>query len=232
MKRILIVEDEPDMVELVRYNLEKEGYKVDEADDGESALAMAQKTPPDLVVLDLMLPAIDGLEVLRRLRAGRATAHVPVLILTAKGGEADRVVGLELGADDYVVKPFSPRELVARVKAHLRRQARRDESSTVIVAGPIRIDSGKREVSVAGEAAPLTATEFDLLRFLAERPGRALKRNELIDGALGEDAMVTDRVIDAHIAAVRRKLGERGAAYIETIRGYGYRFLDRERWES
>jgi two-component system alkaline phosphatase synthesis response regulator PhoP len=226
MKKILLIEDEPDMAELVRYNLEKDGFKVESADRGEAGLEKARRAPPDLVILDLMLPGVDGLDVLRRLRAGREAPHVPVILLTAKAGEADRVVGLELGADDYVVKPFSPRELVARVKAILRRTERAIEGPPVLRAGPIVVDSGKREVTVEGVPAPLTATEFDLLRFLAERPGRALTRNELIDGALGEDAMVTDRVIDAHIAAVRKKLGERGAAYVETIRGYGYRFRD------
>ncbi len=228
MKKVLICEDEPDMVELIRYNLEKDGYKVDGASDGEKALAQARRVVPDLVVLDLMLPGLDGLEVLRRLRQGRTTSAVPVILVTAKAGEADRVVGLELGADDYITKPFSPRELVARVRAVLRRTARAAESPPVLTAGPIVIDSGKREVTVEGAPIPLTATEFDILRFLAERPGRALKRNELIDGAIGEDAMVTDRVIDAHIAAVRRKLGETAAAWVETIRGYGYRFPDRE----
>jgi DNA-binding response OmpR family regulator len=226
VKRILVVEDEPDMVELVRYNLEKEGYKVDAAKDGLEALDLARRAVFDLIVLDLMLPGLDGFEVLKRLRVGRTSAQTPVILLTAKGGEADRVLGLELGADDYVVKPFSPRELTARVKAVLRRTARAAEGPPVIRAGPIAIDVSKREVTVNGKAAPLTATEFDLLRFLAERPGRALKRNELIDGALGEDALVTDRVIDAHIAAIRRKLGEEGAAWIETVRGYGYRFRE------
>lgn len=230
MKRILVVEDEPDMVELVRYNLEKGGYKVDSARDGEEAFAVARKAAPDLVILDIMLPGADGLEVLRRLRAGRGTAHLPVILLTARGSEADRVVGLELGADDYVVKPFSPRELLARVKAIFRRLDRVLEGPARIEAGAIAIDTERREVTVEEAAVPLTATEFELLRFLAERPGRALKRNELIDGALGEDAMVTDRVIDAHVAALRRKLGERGAAYIETLRGYGYRFRDRAAW--
>jgi two-component system alkaline phosphatase synthesis response regulator PhoP len=227
MKRVLVVEDEPDMVELVRYNLEKSGFKVEAAADGERGLELARRSLPDAIVLDLMLPGVDGLEVLRRLKAQPKTASTPVILLTAKDGEADRVVGLELGADDYVVKPFSPRELVARVKVVLRRVSRAAEPVPVISAGPIVIDCGKREVTVEGAPAPLTSTEFELLRYLAERPGRALKRNELIDGALGEDAVVTDRVIDAHIAAVRRKLGEKGAAYIETMRGYGYRFRER-----
>jgi DNA-binding response OmpR family regulator len=227
MMRVLVVDDEPDLVELVKYNLEKNGMQVVAASGGEAALQAVRKSVPDLVILDLMLPGVDGLDVLRRLRAQKETAQLPVILLTAKGGEADRVVGLELGADDYVVKPFSPRELVARVKAVMRRLGRAGEAAERIAAGPIVIDATRREVTVEGQPAPLTATEFDLLRFLAERPGRALKRNELIDGALGEDAMVTDRVIDAHIAAVRRKLGERGAAWIETIRGYGYRFRER-----
>ncbi len=226
MKKVLIVDDEPDLVELVRYNLEKEGFKVEAAKDGEQALGAARRFLPDLVLLDLMLPGVDGLEVLRRLRSGRTSGQTPVIVLTAKGGEADRVVGLELGADDYIVKPFSPRELVARVKAVLRRTARAIEGPSAIEAGPLAIDVSKREVTVAGEPVPLTATEFDLLHYLASHPGRAFKRNELIDGALGEDAVVTDRVIDAHIAAIRRKLGERASAYIETLRGFGYRFKE------
>jgi two-component system phosphate regulon response regulator PhoB len=228
LKKIMIVEDEPDMVELIRYNLVKEGYRVEAAADGEQALARAPRFVPDLVLLDLMLPGLDGLEVMRRLRAARAGAALPVIVLTAKGSEADRVVGLELGADDYIVKPFSPRELVARIKAVLRRMARPVEAAPTIARGPIVVDSTKREVTVEGEPAPLTATEFDLLRFLAEHPGRAFRRNELIDGALGPDSMVTDRVIDAHVAAIRRKLGENAAAWIETVRGYGYRFRERE----
>ncbi len=226
MKKVLIVEDEPDMVELLRWNLEKEGYRVEAARDGIAALEAARRFGPDLVVLDLMLPGLDGFEVLKRLRAGRTSAHVPVILLTARTAETDRVVGLELGADDYVTKPFSPRELAARIKAILRRAARAAEGPPILEAGPVRIDTGKREVTVAGTPVPLTATEFDLLRFLAERPGRALTRSELIDGALGEDAVVTDRVIDAHVAAIRRKLGEAGAAWIETVRGYGYRFRE------
>jgi len=231
VKSVLVVDDEPDLAELVRYNLEKNGFKCDIAAGGEQALDALRKSAPDLVLLDLMLPGVDGLDVLRRIRAQRSSAQLPVILVTAKGGEADRIVGLELGADDYIVKPFSPRELVARVKAVMRRTGRAAEEATAgerIAAGPIVIDASRREVTVDGEQAALTATEFDLLRFLAERPGRAMKRNELIDGALGEDAMVTDRVIDAHIAAVRRKLGDKGAAWIETIRGYGYRFRERQ----
>jgi DNA-binding response OmpR family regulator len=153
VKRILVVEDEPDMVELIRYNLEKEGFRVDAAADGEQALSKAPRVLPDLVLLDLMLPGLDGLEVMRRLRASREGAALPVILLTAKAGEADRVVGLELGADDYIVKPFSPRELVARIKAVLRRITRPLEEPPVLARGPIVIDAVKREVTVEGEAA-------------------------------------------------------------------------------
>lgn len=228
MKTVLVVDDEADIRELVRYNLEREGYRVREAADGESALREIEESAPAMVVLDLMLPGIDGLEVLRRVRAGQTTKALPVLLLTAKGSETDRVVGLELGADDYLVKPFSPRELVARIRTILRRVAASGGSMQreVLKGGPIEIDTGRRAVSVTGRAVRLTTTEFNLLLFLASRPGRAFTRNELIDGAIGTDAVVTDRTIDAHVAAIRRKLGQEAAQWIETIRGYGYRFRE------
>jgi two-component system phosphate regulon response regulator PhoB len=227
MSRVLVVDDEPDLLELVRYNLEKEGFRVDTARDAEEGLAALRRATPAAIVLDLMLPGSSGLEVLKRLRASPQTSGIPVIILTAKGAEADRVVGLELGADDYVVKPFSPRELVARVRAVLRRSKRAADSAPPVVrAGPLEIDTEKRTVTAAGAAAPLTTTEFDLLLCLARRPGRAFKRGELIAEALGEDAVVTERVIDAHVAAVRRKLGEEAGAWIETLRGFGYRFRE------
>ncbi|MFC1706683.1 response regulator [Planctomycetota bacterium] len=220
---VLVVDDEPDIRELVRYNLERDGFHVLEAKDGESACAVVRQHAPDALVLDLMLPGMSGLDVLRALRRERETAHLPVIVLTAKGSEDERILGLELGADDYVVKPFSPRELVTRVKTLLRRVRRSDEPVALVVLGPLRIDTARREVTAGKRTVSLTTTEFNLLRFLAERPGHALTRQELIMGAIGEDAVVTDRTIDAHVAAIRRKLGREASQWVETIRGYGYR---------
>ncbi len=222
----LIVDDEPDLRELVRYNLELGGFKVIEAADGEAALALANATQPEAIILDVMLPGLDGLTILRQLRENPKTSAIPIILLTAKGEESDRIVGLELGADDYVVKPFSPRELVTRVKTVLRRIQRASNNTSRISAGPISVDVSRRMVSVGDKSVSLTTTEFNLLHFMVDRPGKALTRNELIEGAIGRDAMVTDRTIDAHVAAVRRKLGTEGAKWVETIRGYGYRFRE------
>ncbi|MDB5320948.1 MAG: two component transcriptional regulator, winged helix family [Phycisphaerales bacterium] len=224
---ILIIDDEKDLVELVRYNLvEKEGYDVISAKDGPSGLEIAQKHKVDLIVLDLMMPGMDGLEVCRRLRADARTSRVPLIMLTAKATEADRIVGLELGADDYITKPFSPRELVARVKAILRRTAVQADPTDVVRHGDLSIDLTRHEVTVAGKPIALTATEFRILHFLATKPGRVLSRDDIIDAALGRDANVFDRTIDVHITAIRRKLGPSGAERIETIRGFGYKFRD------
>src|SRR4051794_26704555 len=229
---ILVVDDERDLVELVRYNLERGGYGVVTAFDGESAVEAAQRRRPDLVVLDVMMPGIDGLEVCRRLRADNRTAGLPIIMLTAKAAEADRVVGLELGADDYVIKPFSPRELVARVRAVLRRSRGRasgatsaDEAGAVIAHGPLLIDTDRHQVKFEGRSVSLTPTEFRILHYIASRPGRVLSRDDIISGALGQDAMVFDRTIDVHITALRRKLGA-GGQRIETVRGFGYRLSD------
>jgi two-component system phosphate regulon response regulator PhoB len=223
---ILIIDDEKDLVELVRYNLvEKEGYDVISANDGPSGLEIAQRHKVDLIVLDLMMPGMDGLEVCRRLRADARTGRIPLIMLTAKATEADRIVGLELGADDYVTKPFSPRELVARVKAILRRTAVQADPSPIIRHGDLRIDLTRHEVTYGGKPVALTATEFRILHFLATKPGRVLSRDDIIDAALGRDANVFDRTIDVHITAIRRKLGQ-GSERIETIRGFGYKFRD------
>jgi DNA-binding response OmpR family regulator len=176
-------------------------------------------------VLDLMMPEMDGLEVCRQLRGDSRTARLPIIMLTARAAEADRVVGLELGADDYITKPFSPRELVARVKAILRRTAPQ-EPQQVIRRGDLLIDIDRREVSYQQTPIPLTATEFRILQFLAGRPGRVLSRDEIIDAALGRDAAVTDRTIDVHLTSIRKKLGP-GGEMIETVRGFGYKFRDR-----
>ncbi|MGD0092091.1 MAG: response regulator transcription factor [Planctomycetota bacterium] len=224
---VVVIDDARDLIELVRYNLEKEGYDVVGVLNGQAGLETVIKLQPALVVLDLMLPDIDGLEVCRRLRQNGRSAHVPIIMLTAKAAEADRVVGLEIGADDYVTKPFSPRELVARIKAVLRRIAGPKEASGVLRHGALVIDPVRHEVSCRGHAAPLTATEFRVLHFLAEQPGRAYSRNEIIDGALGDDVAVMDRTVDVHILSIRRKLGA-CASYIETLRGVGYRFKSEE----
>jgi two-component system, OmpR family, alkaline phosphatase synthesis response regulator PhoP len=222
---VLVIDDEEDLVELVRYNLEKDGFAVKSAGDGETGLALAVAEQPDLIVLDLMLPGIDGLEVCRTLRAAPRTARIPVIMLTARGAESDRVVGLELGADDYVTKPFSPRELTARVKAHLRRVSLSSEPDDLIQRGELRIDMARRQVTCGGQAVGLTATEFKLLRFLASQPGRVFSRSELIDGVLGRDIAVLDRTIDVHVVSLRKKLRDCGGL-IETVRGFGYRFGD------
>ncbi|MBI3271126.1 MAG: response regulator transcription factor [Planctomycetes bacterium] len=220
---VLVIDDEKDLIELVRYNLGKEGLDVIAAADGESGLAIAGRHAPDLVVLDLMLPGMDGLDVCRRLRGEHATARLPILMLTAKAAESDRIVGLELGADDYLAKPFSPRELVARVKALLRRAAPPEEATAVHRCGELLVDVGRHEVAWRGRPVSLTATEFRVLVFLAARRGRVLSRTEIIDGALGRDVAVIDRTIDVHVTSLRKKLGS-GGDLLETIRGFGYKF--------
>jgi len=222
---ILVIDDEPDLVELVEFNLKKDGYEVIGARNGQSGLEIAQKHLPDLIVLDLMMPGIDGLEVCRQLRADNRTKQIPMIMLTAKSAEADRVVGLELGADDYVTKPFSPRELVARVRALLRRATSTQETPTVIRQGDLLIDLTRHEVTSGGKQVTLTPTEFRILHFVAARPGRVLSRDQIIDAAVGNEMAVFDRTIDVHIAAIRRKLGKSGDR-IETIRGFGYKWRE------
>jgi len=225
-QRILVVDDEEDILELLKYNLSREGYAADCVASGEDALRSAEKSSPDLVILDLMLPGMDGLEVCRRLKGGERTRHVPVVMLTAKGEEADIVAGLELGADDYITKPFSPRVLVARIKAVLRRRDKAvpDAEATVRV-GDLSVDPGRHEVLVKGTRVELTYTEFRILHFLARRPGWVFTRYQIVDGAQGGEVVVTDRSVDVHMVSLRRKLGHCGR-YIETVRGVGYRFRD------
>jgi two-component system phosphate regulon response regulator PhoB len=223
-EKILIVEDEDDVIELVRYNLEKEGYLTDVAVTGREALVKAKSGVPDLVLLDLMLPEIDGLQVCKVIKNDPETAGVAVVMLTAKGTESDIVVGLEMGADDYITKPFSPRVLLARVKAVLRRQEQAGEAEKpVIRIHDIEIDTGKHRVLVRGKPIKLTSTEFNLLRFLAARPGWVFTRYQIVDAIHGNDYPVTDRSIDVQIVGLRKKLGNAGK-YIETVRGVGYRF--------
>ncbi len=225
---IVAVDDEEDILELVEYNLSRDGYAVKCVTTGEQALAAARADHPDLIVLDLMLPGIDGLEVCRQLRRDERTTSIPILMLTARGEEADIVTGLELGADDYLTKPFSPRVLLARVRAVLRRVAKQNESpasSAMIKRGDLVIDSSRREARVRGKEAELTYTEFGLLTFLAARPGWVFTRNQIIDAVHGEDYPVTDRSVDVQVVGLRKKLGPCGE-YIETVRGVGYRFRD------
>ena len=222
---ILVIDDEKDLIELVRYNLEKEGFDVIGAPDGKAGLEVAREHRPDLILLDLMMPGMDGLEVCRRLREDARTAGIPVILLTAKATEADRVVGLEMGADDYVTKPFSPRELVARVKARLRRAAAATEDREILRRGDLVVDAGRHEVTWKGKPVVLTAAEFRILRFLAKSPGRVFGRSEILDGAFDRDAAVTDRTIDVHVMAVRKKLGK-GGAMLETVRGFGYKLRE------
>jgi len=224
--RVLVVDDEHDIVELVRYNLEREGYEILCAATGEQALQMARSHMPDLVVLDLMLPEMGGLEVTRHLKQGEKTRRIPVVMLTARGEEADIVAGLELGADDYVTKPFSPRVLAARVRAVLRRDTRPDpEEASVLKAHDLLIHAGRHQVTVEGIPLDLTSTEFRLLRFLALRPGWVFTRSQIVDAVHGEDYPVTERSVDVQVTGLRRKLGARGH-YIETVRGVGYRFRE------
>ena len=223
-KRVVIVEDERDMAELVALRLGREHYLVEVAYDGRQALRLIRNAPPDLVLLDIMLPGLSGTDVLSRLREDPRTAHVPVIMLTAKSEEPDVVVGLQLGADDYVTKPFSMSVLLARIATVLRRsgEAAPAGGSRVLTAGPIRIDQAQHQVEVAGQPVSLTLTEFRLLVAIVAGRGRVLSRNQLMDQALGMDAVVTDRTIDVHMAGLRRKLGD-ARACVETVRGVGYR---------
>jgi DNA-binding response OmpR family regulator len=222
MAQILVVDDDPTVREVVVSYLRANQHDVREAPDGETALRLADELAADLVVLDLMLPGIDGLEVCRRLRAGHGpAASVPVIFLTARDGEIDRVLGLEMGADDYLTKPFSPRELVARVKAVLRRTEAAPEAAPLLEVGDAVIDLGRREVRVAGTPVELTTKEFDLLRHLVERKGLALSRQQILDGVWGHGWYGDARTVDVHVAQVRKKLG--GSVAITTVRGVGYR---------
>jgi two-component system phosphate regulon response regulator PhoB len=225
-ERVLVVEDEEDILELVRYNLGKEGYRVETVANGEDAMRSARLNPPDLVVLDLMLPGIDGLEVCRVLKNNPPTSHVPIVMLTAKGEEADIVAGLELGADDYITKPFSPRVLIARVRAVLRRRAAASQDDAAVIhAHDLVIHPGRREALLKDKPLDLTFTEFQILHLLARRPGWVLTRDQIVDAVRGDDYPVTTRSVDVHIVSLRKKLGRAGS-YIQTVRGVGYRFRE------
>ncbi|MHB9027657.1 MAG: response regulator [Candidatus Latescibacterota bacterium] len=225
-ERILVVDDEEDILELIGYNLARDGYFVETAKTGESALEKVRRDKPDLVILDLMLPGIDGLEVCRLLKRDSQTAPIPVVMVTAKGEDADIVTGLELGADDYVTKPFSPRVLLARVKAVLRRDRKEfPEEPVIIRASDMEINLTTREVTVRDFPVQLTATEFNILFYITKRPGWVFTRNQIINAIRGDDYPVTERSIDVQIVGLRKKLGEAGK-HIQTVRGIGYRFKE------
>ncbi len=225
-ERILAVDDEEDILELVRFNLEREGYPILCATSGTEAIEIIRNENPDLIILDLMLPDIDGLEITRILKNDPKTKTIPIMMLTAKGEEADIVTGLELGADDYITKPFSPRILIARIHAVLRRKKEeaQDESPTVKIHN-ITIHPGRREVLVDDKPVQLTFTEFSILHYLAKRPGWVFTRFQIVDAIRGEDYPVTDRSVDVQIVGLRKKLGNAGDL-IETVRGVGYRFKE------
>ena len=225
-KKIVVVEDEPDLVDVVTYNLEREGYSVLASQRGDEGLNLIRSQAPDLVLLDLMLPGMDGLSICRQMKSDSSMKEIPIIIASAKGEESDVVIGLEMGADDYLAKPFSPRELLARIRAVLRRGAPTDNVSVDrIVIRKLTIDPEKHEVKVNEEVVSLTSTEFKLLHHLASSRGRAFSREQLLNRAVGMGVVVVDRNIDVHIRALRKKLGDH-SNMIQTIRGVGYRFVE------
>jgi two-component system phosphate regulon response regulator PhoB len=225
-EKVLVIDDEEDILELVRYNLAKEGYRVSGVLSGEEALTKAKEEMPDVVLLDLMLPGLDGLEVCRRLKGNPTTSRIPIVMLTAKGEDADIVTGLELGADDYVTKPFSPRVLLARIRAVLRRKRlEKTEDTSVVTVHDLTINPSRHEVLVSGQPMLLTATEFRILHFLARRPGWVFSRDQIISAVKGDDYPVTERSVDVQIVGLRKKLGQAGNI-IETVRGVGYRLKE------
>jgi len=219
---ILVVDDEKDIVTLLEYNLQRAGFNTISALDGPDAIDLARSRKPDLIILDIMLPSMDGMEICKILKGDPNTSHIPIIMLTARGEEVDRILGFELGADDYITKPFSPRELVLRVKAVLKRQRR---ESSLIKKGNISIDIERHEVLIGNESINLTPKEFEILVTLVKGEGKVMSRETLLNLIWGEDCFVTDRTVDAHIKRLREKLGEYGR-HIETVRGFGYRFRD------
>lgn len=223
-ENILVVDDEEDILELVKYNLQKEGYQVSGVLSGEDAIKACLSNFPDLIVLDLMLPGVDGLDVCKTLKGDKRSAHIPIIMLTAKGSEADVVTGLELGADDYMVKPFSPRVLSARVKALLRRNKSQPlEGSVILRLEELEVNPARHEVRLKGKLLELTSTEFKLLHFLGKQRGFVFTRAQIVDAVHGEDYPVTDRSVDVQVVGLRKKLEDYGK-FIETVRGVGYRF--------
>lgn len=225
-ENILIVEDDEDILELIRYNLAKEGFKLTAEMSGEGALSSVQHKIPDLILLDIMLPEMDGFEVCKMLKADPRLKTVPVIMMTAKGEEADVITGLEIGADDYVTKPFSPKILISRIKAVLRRKNREEvDVQAVLKVNDLVIHPGRHEVLLSGEPLELTYTEFKILHFLAGRPGWVFTRYQIVDAVRGEEYPVTERAVDVQIVGLRKKLGSYGDL-IETVRGVGYRFKE------
>src|ERR1700680_3426359 len=226
MKRVLLIEDDRDIVELVRYNLEREGFQVASATDGAAGLAQIRKAPPDILLLDLMLPKLSGLDICKKSRSDTSLNRLPILMLTARGEEADRVVGLEMGADDYVTKPFSPRELGARVKALLRRTEQTNEPRRVIEARGLSIDPSSYRVARDGKPVTLSTLEFRLLYYLATRPNRVFTRDQLLDAVWGTERFVTPRSVDVYIRRLREKveIDADHPAFLKTVRGAGYMF--------
>jgi phosphate regulon transcriptional regulator PhoB len=224
-QKILIIDDEPDVIDMVEMNLKAAGFKVSSAEDGESGLKKAREEQPSIVILDLMLPKMSGLEVCKALKKDAATSHIPVIMLTAKSDEVDRIVGLELGADDYVPKPFSPRELGLRVKSVLRRAQTTEHKQERLQLGDLVVDMARHEVFVKGKEVSLTATEFRLLAVLMERRGRVQSRDRLLNDVWGYESVIDTRTVDTHVRRLREKLGVL-ADYVETIRGVGYRMSE------
>ena len=224
---VLIIEDDEDIQELLRYNLDREGYALLCESHGETGLKTAQDKIPNLILLDLMLPGLDGLSICKALKADSSTKHIPIIMLTAKGEEADIVIGLEMGADDYITKPFSPRVLLAHIRAVLRRRANQttDEETGRIIFGGLEIDPQRHQVKVEGQDIDLTSTEFDVLLFLSQRPGWVFTRQQMVDSIRGQDYAVTERSVDVQIVGLRKKLGSQ-AELIQTVRGVGYRFKE------
>jgi two-component system phosphate regulon response regulator PhoB len=225
-KRVLVIEDERQLTDVLRYNLERDGYEAAIAHDGQEGLRKAQAQLPDLILLDLMLPGMDGLQVCRELRGNERTRRIPIIILTAKAEETDQIVGFAMGGDDYVTKPFSPKVLLQRVKALLRRLEAAEDTGDRIEHLGVSIDRIRHRVTVDNRELDLTPTEFRLLECLLSQPGRAFSRPQLMDAAMGDSAIVLERTIDVHIKTLRKKLGS-DVDYIETVRGVGYRFREK-----
>ncbi|MBD3426816.1 MAG: response regulator [Candidatus Omnitrophica bacterium] len=226
-KRILIIEDDKDIAKLVKYNLEKAGFECAVSSTGENALEVLDRNPVDLILLDIMLPQIDGLEVCRRIKQDEKLSNIPVVMLTAKGEEVDRVVGFELGADDYIVKPFSPRELILRVKAILKRVTKPEPKADILKSGKLKVDISRHMVTVDKKEVTLTPMEFDLLGTLMKRAGRVQSRERLLNDVWDIASDVTTRTVDTHVKRLREKLGKAGDA-IETVRGIGYKFREKD----
>lgn len=225
-EKILVVDDEEDILRLMEYTLVREGFTTYTAESGITAISMVREKKPDLIILDLMLPDMDGLDVCRSIRNNPEISAIPIIMVTAKGEDADVVAGLELGADDYITKPFSPRIMIARIKTVLKRTRQgTSDSNEIVRAGELTIDPGKHRVYVADQSIDLTATEFRILHHLARKPGWVFTRYQIVDLTLGDDADVTDRSVDVHVVSLRKKLGDAGNL-IETVRGVGYRFKE------